>query len=200
MQRLRVPVYYDFASSLCYVAHRVMERLAGPLDELGIELAWTPLDLTRLAGFGRGAPVEGPRRANALRVAQELGVPVRMPACWMDSREANAVGLALAAAGSPREPTWRERVFSAIHEEGRSLDEPGAVARLAGDLGLAVDPLLSAGALDALERETARARDDEVTGVPTFMLDGWPLGGIQEEPTMLSLLSRWATRRRPEGR
>jgi predicted DsbA family dithiol-disulfide isomerase len=199
MQRLRVPVYYDFASSLCYVAHRVMERLAGPLDDLGIELAWTPLDLTGLAGFRRGAALEGPRRANVLRVAQELGVPVRIPACWMDSREANAVGLALASTGSPREPTWRERVFSSIQEEGRSLDESGAVARLAGDLGLELAELLSPERLDALERETARARDDQVTGVPTFMLDGWALGGIQEDATMLSLLGRWAARRRPAG-
>ena len=58
----------------------------------------------------------------------------------MDSRAANAVALALA--GTLREPAWRERVFSAVHEEGRSLDEPGALEPLARDLGLDVDALI----------------------------------------------------------
>jgi predicted DsbA family dithiol-disulfide isomerase len=56
MDRLRVRVYYDFASSPCYVAHRMMER-----------------------------------------VARELDVSLRMPALWMDSRNANAAALGLAA-------------------------------------------------------------------------------------------------------
>jgi predicted DsbA family dithiol-disulfide isomerase len=42
-ERLSVRVYYDFASSLCYVAHRVMERMAADLDALGIALAWRPI-------------------------------------------------------------------------------------------------------------------------------------------------------------
>jgi 2-hydroxychromene-2-carboxylate isomerase len=194
MERLRIPVYYDFASTLSYVAHRVMQRMAGCLDELGIELVWSPIDLTRIAGWPRGAPVEGYPRRNALRVARELGVEVRMPQRWLDSRACGAVALALG--GSPREAAWRERVFSAIHEEGRSPDEPGEIERLARDLRLPLEQVLSAETLGELERATRDAREAEVTGVPTFMLDRWPFGGIQEEPTMRSLLERWAARKR----
>lgn len=87
--------------------------MAGDLEELEIDLAWRPLDLTRITGWSRGAPIAGERRANAQRAARELDVPIRFHEYWPDSRPAGAVALALAQ--SPREPAWRERVFSALH-------------------------------------------------------------------------------------
>jgi predicted DsbA family dithiol-disulfide isomerase len=191
---LSVCVYYDFASSLCYVAHRVMERLAGDLADLAVELTWRPLDLTRITGWPRGAPVLGYRRDNALRVARELAVSVRLPTRWMDSRAPNAVAAALV--GTEREPAWRERVFSAIHEQGRCLDEAGALEPLARDLGLDLGDLAGPRGSDALEMEIERARAAQVTGVPTFMLGAWPVGGIQEDSVMRSLLGRWAAKTR----
>lgn len=196
MTRLRVPVHYDFASSLCYVAHRVMERMRDELDALELDLAWSPLDLTQLSGWRRGEEVTGVRRSNALRVASELAVTVRMPARWMDSRRALAVSLALEG-DRAREAAWRERVWSAVFEEGRALDDPGELERVARDLSLDVGPALaSKRRLDELHTRTLLAIDAGVTAVPTFMLGGFPLGGIQTEDTMRSLLGRWASRQR----
>lgn len=194
MERLRVRVYYDFSSTLCYVGYRVMARMRSELDALAIDLAWTPLDLVGLTGWPRGAPVLGPRRDNALRVARDLGVDVKMPAVWMDSRRAGAIALALA--GTPREAAWRERVLSGVYEEGRLLDEPGALDGFARDLGLDLDELDVAAGHRALAERSREAREAEVTGVPTFMLGPWPFGGVQEESTMRSLLSRWAKKQR----
>lgn len=191
-ERVSVRVYYDFASSLSYVAHRVMERMAGEIAALAIDLEWAPLDLTQITGWPRGAPIEGYRRENSLRVAQELGVEVRLPAQWPDSRSANAVALALA--GTPQEPAWRERVYSALHEEGRSFDDPGIVAALGRDLGIDAAALADERGLAALAAESALARRANVTGVPTFLLGEWPIGGIQEESVMRSLLERWAAK------
>jgi predicted DsbA family dithiol-disulfide isomerase len=112
--RLIVPVYYDFSSTICYVSHQVMKRLAGDLEELGIDLRWQPLDLTRITAWSRGDRFESSRRENALRISRDLGVSLKMP------------------------------------------------------------------------------------GVPTFMLDEWPIGGIQEDATMRSFLRRWAARKRLE--
>jgi len=193
-RELEVVVYYDFASTLCYVAHRVMERIADDLDAIDVALCWRPIDLTRLTGWYVGMPLEGVRRANALRVALELDVSVRMPAAWPDSRSAGAVSLGLA--GSDLEAAWRERVFSAVHEQGRSLDDPALLPALGRDLGLGTAGLADATALAALDAETERAREAEVSGVPTLLLGGWPIGGIQEAWVMRSLLERWAMRRR----
>ncbi|MGH9886432.1 MAG: hypothetical protein ACREBE_12935, partial [bacterium] len=72
--RLRARMYYDFASTLCYVAHRVFAELQPELDALGIELDWCPLDLAELLGWRRGVAVDEARFANAERVAAEFGV------------------------------------------------------------------------------------------------------------------------------
>jgi len=194
MDVVRIPVYYDFASSLCYVAHRVMERMAGDLEEIGAELDWWPLDLTRITGWRRGDAVEGPRRDNALRVASELGVPLRMPAHWPDSRLALAAAVALA--DRPVAATWRERVWTAIYDEGRTLDSREALEGPARDLGLNVDELTAPEHLEALGARTNTARESEVSAVPAFMFNGWPIPGIQEEPSMRALLARFAKKAR----
>ena len=193
-ERVSVRVYYDFASSLSYVAHRVMEGMIGELTALAVDLEWVPLDLTQITGWPRGAPIEGSRRENSLRVARELGVEVRLPGQWPDSRSANAVALALA--GTTQAPAWRERVYSALHEEARSLDDPGIVETLGRDLGIAAAELADDRGLAALEAESSLARRANVTGVPTFLLGEWPIGGIQEESVMRSLLERWAAKAR----
>ena len=49
METVTIRVYYDFASTLCYVAHRVMCRIEEEIGELGVELEWRPIDLTMAA-------------------------------------------------------------------------------------------------------------------------------------------------------
>jgi len=194
---LLVPVHYDLASTLCYVAHRTLPRLAEPLANIGIELDWTPLDLAALLGWRRGDAVTGRRRDNALAVAEEFGIRVRMPSHWIDSRRAMALGLTLQ---DPHARTsWRERVFSAVFEEGRPVERDEELGPLAAELGLSLDREAIEAALEELARRTEDARDAEVTGVPTFQLGAWPLGGIQSDETMLAILARWAARQRPHA-
>ena len=191
--RLAIPVHYDFASTICYVAHRVLERMQPDLDALGVTLDWRPVDLVDLSGWPRGSTIEGPRRDNSLRVARELDVSVHMPTTFFDSRAAHAVAIALA--GDPRAPTWRERVWSAVFEESRDIGSSGEVDRLARDLGIDLDALAGARDLTSVEQATTAARDIDVTGVPTFYV-GFPLGGIQQPPTMRLLFQRWVDKTR----
>jgi predicted DsbA family dithiol-disulfide isomerase len=186
--KLTIPVHYDFSSTICCVAHRVLERLCDDLVAMGVALEWRPLDLVGITGWRRGTVVEGPRRENALRVAAELGVAVRMPAVWLDSRPAHVVALELA--GTPHEATWRERVWSAVFEEGRDIGAGGEVERLAEDLGLSRASLPDLRDFSRLDAATEVAREAEVTGVPTFHV-GFPLGGIQDPATMRLLFQRW---------
>ncbi len=186
---LTILVHYDFSSTICCVAHRVLDRMRADLDSMGVTLEWRPLDLVGVTGWRRGTVVEGPRRENALRVAAELDVALRMPAVWLDSRPAHLVALGLA--GTPREAAWRERVWSAVFEEGRDIGAAGEVERLADDLGLSRLKLPDLRDFSRLDAATEAAREADVTGVPTFHV-GFPLGGIQEPETMLMLFRRWA--------
>lgn len=190
--RYPLPVYYDFASTLCYVAHRVLGRLAARIDDLGVDLEWRPLDLTEITGWRRGARVSGPRRENALRVVEELGVSARMPPYWIDSRGAHAVALSLRD-DTVKEEVWRERVWTAIFEEGRDIGEEGEVERLAADVGVSV-----VDASSDLYDATLRARQAGIQGVPTFLVDEWPMGGIQDDQAMTAFFERYVRKRRRE--
>lgn len=194
---LSVCVHYDFASTLCYVAHRRLAGLAARIEDLGIALAWSPLELSRLLGYRPGAPLDDARRANAARVAAELDVPVRVPRIWP-----NVPGLAAAAWLAERRgrgASWRERAFTAVFEEGLVEADDDTVVRLARDVALELTPAALGAAREPLAAACERAREAGVTGVPTFMLGSWPFGGIQSDDTMLRVLERFARRAR-EGR
>jgi predicted DsbA family dithiol-disulfide isomerase len=190
--QIRIRVDYDFASSLCYVAHRVMERLAPDLEQLTLALDWSPIDLSGITGWRRGAVAPPARRTHVLQLAQELGVPLRMPARWLDSRPLHAIALALP---SQQRPLWRERVWTAIYEEGMLPDADDALT-LARSVGLEVAPAALERGDDTLAELTRSARAQRVSGVPNFMLGEWPFGGIQTDDTMRKIFARYATKRR----
>lgn len=190
---LEVPLYYDFASSLCYVAHRVLGELTREVADLGIALRWTPLDLSALRGLRVGAAIRPADRERVRAVAGDLAVPLRIPRVWLDSRAALA---AAAVVPGARAATWNERVWSAVYESGEPPETRGAVRALAASLGIDLDDArLDAGAaLVAANTETARRA--EVTGVPTFQLGRWPFGGIQRRDTLLRVFERYARKAR----
>lgn len=190
-----VPVLYDVASTIAYVAHRVLGGMADDLAALGLRLDWQPIDLAQLLRIERGVAIAGARRENALRVANELGVPVRSPTRWLDSRRAHAALLVLR--DDPRaEAALRERLWSGIFEQAGDPGDADTFEAWAAELGLAFDPARLARAEDELALRTQVAEDQGVTGVPTLLLDAWPLGGIQSPETMRLLLARWARRKR----
>lgn len=192
---LRVRLHYDFASSLCYVTHRVMQRMDSTLAELGVALVWSPLDLARLVGPYRvGARISETRRENARRVARELGVEVAIPELWPDSRALNAAAFAAERAG--RGSSWRERAFTAVFEERRHALGDDDVLALARELELPLDARDLARGKRELEVKTELAREEQVSGVPTFMLGAWPFGGIQSEDTMQRVLERFVRKSR----
>ena len=180
LETVQIRVHYDLASTLCYVARCCMERIAPDLEAGGVELEWSPIDLSMLTRWPRDTEPSSTRRAHVLRVADDLRVSVRVPRLWHDSRRAHAIGL---AADEIRQPTWRERSMNAVYEEGRPLDRETLSQRVP-ELCFTTDPA----SLEAL--------DYGVTGVPSFMLSRWPFGEIQSDETMRTVLTRFAARQR----
>jgi predicted DsbA family dithiol-disulfide isomerase len=103
---------------------------------------------------------------------------------------------AAAAVPGERAATWRERVWSAIYEEGLRPEGEEAAAALARDLDIALDASGLAAGARAVAHHTEAARAAEVTGVPTFQLGRWPFGGIQSRDTMLRVFERYARKAR----
>lgn len=196
-QHVRVPVFYDFSSTICYLTHRVLGRLGPQLDEIGVELEWHPIDLVAITAWKRGEPF-GPERTRTLeRLARDLGVRVATPEHWMDSRPAMAVAAGLDASPDDAD-RWREAVWSWVYQDARTLEEPDALDAIAARAAVQVTPPTPS-LLEEIERRTAAAHAAGVRGVPTFLLDVWPVGiGIQEEETMLDFLRRFAAKKRGE--
>jgi len=208
---LEVFVYYDFASSLSYVAHRVLARIGRELAEERIELRWKAIDLTGIGRFQRGRLLDPVRRRSLIEVATALDVELDPPARWPDSRLAGEVALTLDLAidrglDPAVEQEWRRGVFSAFYEQG-DRDDPdqlaGAVEQLFGEFerrghfgkrGVASLDDLAAGR--RLATATGSAVAAGVEGAPTLMFDAFPLCGIHDEATMLGMIQRYARRRR----
>ncbi len=196
---LEVFVYYDFASSLSYVAHRVLARIDEPLAAERVDLRWKAIDLTGVGNFQRGRLLDPARRQSLLRVAAALDVKLAPPERWPDSRLAGEVAVLLDEridrGHDPKlERKWREAAFAACYEQRSEI------ADLLEDFGRRVPfPLGAADDLAAgrrLAEVTRSAVAAGVEGVPTLMLDVFPLCGIHDEETMLGMIRRYARRRR----
>lgn len=196
---LEVFVYYDFASSLSYVAHRVLARIDGPLAAERIDLRWKAIDLTGVGNFQRGRLLDPARRQSLLRVAAALDVDLDPPERWPDSRLAGEVAVVLderidRGFDPAIERDWRAAAFAAYYEQRSEIEDllRDFERRVPFPLGAAAD--LAAGRRLAVATRSAVAAG--VEGVPTLMLDVFPLCGIHDEETMLGMIRRYARRRR----
>ena len=131
METVTVRVYYDFASTLCYVAHRVMCRIEHEIGELGVELEWRPIDLTMAAPWDRGDSFRPDIRAAVRNTGLTLGIDVEMPDPWLDSRPASQVALCLRTPAD--EARWRRAVFDTFFDRKTPRLTPD-LERLARDL------------------------------------------------------------------
>lgn len=196
---LEVFVYYDFASSLSYVAHRVLARIDEPLAAERVDLRWKAIDLTGVGNFQRGRLLDPARRQSLLRVAEALDVDFDPPARWPDSRLAGEVAVVLderidRGLDPAIEREWREAAFAAYYEHRSEIEDllRHFGSRIPFPLGSADD----LGAGRRLTEVTRSAVAAGVEGVPTLMLDVFPLCGIHDEETMLGMIRRYARRRR----
>ncbi len=191
MSQVIVPIYYDYASSLCYVAKRVMAQLDGQLE---IALLWKGVQISRRhPGWKNGEMIGDEARGKIFRVARETGVTLRLPERWLDS--ASALAGAEFAREEGKFAEYHDAVFAAVFEEGKDIGDLHILLNLAEQIGLPVAELeqgLRAGTFTARVKETeAEATTFGIVGYPTFMLGEFPLIGIQPTETMRLLIQRY---------
>ena len=198
MAQVIVPIYYDYASSLCYVAKKVMEQLDGQLE---IELVWKGVQISRRhQGWKNGEMIGDEARGKIFRVAQETGVDLRVPERWFDS------AYALEGAEFARErgkfAEYHTIVFAAAFEEGKDISDLPTLLSLAERIGLPVADLeqaLKTGALtERIKENETEATTFGIVGYPTFMLGAFPLIGIQPAETMRLLIQRYVDKAREQ--
>ncbi|HUI28559.1 MAG TPA: DsbA family protein [Candidatus Kryptonia bacterium] len=185
-----VPVYFDYASSLCFIASVIGSRLEA---ELGVTLDWRPVEIAaQYPSWRKGALIGGDTHGKIARVASETGVPVMIPTRWLDSRA--ALQGALFARDHDRFDAYHARVFRAAFADGEDIGDMRVMERIAVAAGLTATEFADAVAAERyapqLASELAEAQRLGVTGYPTFLLGRFPLTGIQPFETMRRLFAR----------
>ena len=197
MEIVRIRVYYDFASTLCYVAHRVLLGVEPQITDLGVELEWRPIDLTMAAPWNRGDSFREEVRTAVRNTGMALGVEVEMPDPWLDSRPASHV--ALCAPSTSAEGRWRREVFDSIFERKTPELTPELVELAKELVGPDALPDEEQG-FERVEESTREAIALGLTGVPMLLLDNWLLGGIYDGESMVSILRQLSEQYRELGK
>ena len=198
MANVKIPVYYDYASSLSYIAKRVMEQLDG---QLATELLWKGVNIARRhQGWKNGEMIGDEAKGKIVRISRETGVPLRIPAKWLDS--AHALEAAEFAKDHTLFSAYHEAVFVAAFEAEQDIGDLSVLLGVAEQVGLPVAELeqsLQSGELTKRVRATEQeAATFGVVGYPTFLLGEFPLIGIQPAETMRLLIQRYVDKAREQ--
>jgi predicted DsbA family dithiol-disulfide isomerase len=196
MARILIPIYFDYASTLCYVAWRIVGelRLELEFDPLwkGVPIRW------RNHASRPGNSIGALERAKIASVIAQTGVRVTPPECWIDSDDA-LMGSELARQAGVFEP-FHDGIFRAAFELGLDISDPARLAEIAAEAGMdrdafrqGIERRLAASCLMANKSEADRF---SALGYPTFMLGEFPLIGIQPKETMRLLFVRFLNQRR----
>jgi len=198
MSRLRIPIFFDYASTLCYIAWRIVTPLE---DELGFEALWKGVPIATRDFRAKPGRVLGEReRQKVLFVAAETGVRVAPPSSWIDSIAALQGSEIARDAGVFRQ--YHDAVFSAAFDDGADIADARVLDAIAERAGLdrskfreALDSGVMSARLDDHKRE---ADEFSALGYPTFILGDFPMIGIQPVESMRLLLGRYIRQRAEE--
>ena len=198
MNRVRIPIYFDYASTLCYIAWRIVRELE---VELGFEALWKGVPIALRDHRARaGRDYTEAERQKVLMVAAETGVQVAPPRRWIDS--AAALQGSEIARDAAAFTAYHEAVFRAAFEERIDIARAEVIDEIAERAGLDrahFRALLDSGAMAARIAAYKREADEfSALGYPTFMLGDFPMTGIQPIESMRLLLGRYLSRRAEE--
>jgi len=186
-----IPIYFDYASTLCYVAWRIVGQLE---TELGFEALWKGVPIARHhSGARRHGTLDTGELQKIMAVSAETGIPVSPPKRWADSLKALQGAELARQAGVFAD--YHEAIFRAAFEQGSDIGSLDLLAEVAERVGMDragfvrdISSGKMAGLLEDHEREADRF---SVIGYPTFLLGDFPLTGIQSTESMRLLLGRF---------
>ena len=196
--KIRIPIFFDYASTLCYIAWRIVRELE---SELEFEALWKGVPIAMREFRAKPGRVLGDReREKVLMVAAETGIPVAPPASWIDSSAALQGSEIARDAGVFG--AYHDAVFRAAFEQTAdiaNLEVLGTIAERAGINRAQFLQGIASGAMMArIEANKLEADEFSALGYPTFILGDFPLIGIQPIESMRLLIGRFLSQRSQE--
>jgi predicted DsbA family dithiol-disulfide isomerase len=200
MAEIVIPIYFDYASTLCYIAWRIVNELE---RELGFVALWKGVPIALRNYRNRPGMPLGPDELCKIRnVAIETGIAIEPPARWLDSSKALQGSELARDAGIFK--AYNDAIFLAAFEQRIDIGDLEMLVSIAARVGLDRHRLradVEQGRMAGRIAENVREADRfSALGYPTFMLGDFPLIGIQPIETMRMLLARFIERRAAEPR
>lgn len=198
MAKTVIPIYFDYASTLCYVAWRILSQLE---RELGFIALWKGVPIAlRNYRTRPGFPLGALELVKIRNVAAETGIAVEPPARWLDSDKA-LQGSELAR-DADAFASYHDAVFRAAFEERADIGDLGLLSEIAAAAGLDRtrfrDDIQRGRMATRIAANKAEADRFSALGFPSFILGDFPLTGIQPIESMRMLLARFIERRAAE--
>jgi predicted DsbA family dithiol-disulfide isomerase len=200
---LKVVMFSDFVCPFCYIGFKTLRDLKSEFD---FQYEWRGFQI-HPEWPAEGIPAQqaapaadrGARRALWERItmlADAIGLVMKPPTVFTNSR------LALEAAEFARElgrdEDFAARVYRAYFQEDANIGDRVVVAELAAAVGIAraqLDAALESGKYSLkLKNNALAAHQRGVSGVPTFIINGFPLVGAQSTDVMRQVMKRAAER------
>ena len=187
-----VLVYSDYVCPFCYLGYESFDQFRSQREE-PIELEWHPFDLRggqrrpdgsidHSVDNGKDDSYYEEAKKNVERLAEEYDVEMAQPLMKdVDSYDAQRVTLRVREEHPEKFEQFHRSVFDALWEDGREIDDHEVLAELAAEAGLP-DGFVEATLADdsneaALEAAFDDARQQRITGVPTFVYDEYAARG-----------------------
>lgn len=198
MPKVIIPIYFDYASTLCYVAWRIVRDLEAELNFMPL---WKGIPMRLRDGRIRpGKPLGVIERMKVMTALAETGVAVQPLEQWVDS-DAALEGAELAREAGTL-PHYHEGVFRALFEDRADIARVDLLTQIAGESGLDARQFHAdlEGHRMASRIAANKAEADHLSalGYPAFILGDFPLIGIQPIATMRLLLRRFIEQRAQE--
>ncbi len=201
-----IEVISDTICPWCYIGKRRLERAVELLGERSVSIHWQPFELNgamppagferreyRTRKFGlweRSLQLDAQVRAAGEEVGLEFQHHkiTRTPNTFLSHK------LIYFAGTQGVQDAVVEAIFRAYFSDGEEIGDAQVLARLAQRVGLDFDKALAA--LDdpsissAVREEEQRVLKLSITGVPTFVVNGEPIGsGAQHERVLAEILA-----------
>jgi len=214
---LTVEIWSDVVCPWCYIGKRRFEKAAAVLaDEVDLQVVFRPYQLDPTASPGVATPVSdayakkfgGPERAAALmdnvtNIAAGEGLEFHLDRA-LRANTLLAHRLLWLAEATGHQYALKERLLQAYFCDGANVGDPDVLAALATEVGMPGDRVRAY--LDS-DDGTAPVRamlqvaaENEITAVPTFVMDGrWAIPGAQDPDTFVNVIRRLLAKQAQEA-
>jgi predicted DsbA family dithiol-disulfide isomerase len=203
-----IGVWLDVVCPWCYIGKRRLERALDGFDGVRViyrafQLDPAPVPAPVRTKDAMAAKFGGPERAEQMfahvaSIAAGDGLVLNFDRA-IAANTFDAHRLIAWAAAQHRQADMLEALQRAHFTDGVDIGSPGALAAVAGSIGLdraAASAFLASGAgADAVHADLTAARDLGITSVPTYVIDGrYAIQGAQEPETLRTALTEIARR------